>query len=69
MIHSNLADRLRAEGIKHRNTNLKVCWILNLKQAAKQLQANNDIVIRQADKSATYVILNRLDYLDKINVV
>ena len=69
MIHSNLADRLRAEGVKHRNTKYKSVLTPNLKQAAKQLQANNDIVIRRADKSATYVILNKSDYFDKVNTL
>ena len=54
MIHSNLTNRLRAEVVKHHNTKYKSVLNSYLKQVAKQLQANNDIVIQRADKSATY---------------
>ena len=67
LIHNSLADQLRAESTKHRNP--PNCNILNpkLRQAANRLQSNKDIIIRRADKSASYVVLNRSDYLDKIN--
>ena len=67
MINSNLADQLRAEGVKHRNTKFRSVLTPNLRQAAKKLQSNNDIIIRRADKSATYVILNKTDYQEKVN--
>ena len=67
MIHSNLADQLRAEGVKHRKTKFKSVLTPNLRQAAKKLQSSNDIIIRRADKSATYVLLNKADYLNKVN--
>ena len=38
-----------------------------LKNAAKELKNNEKLVIRKADKSSTYVILNKNYYLDKIN--
>ena len=40
-----------------------------LKEAAKSLRNNKDIIIRRADKSNMYVILNRSDYRDKLSAV
>ena len=40
-----------------------------MKQAAKSLRENNDIVIRRADKSNVFVILDRNEYRRKINVI
>ena len=68
-VHNNLADQLRAESTKHRNTQNHSVLTAKLKQAAKRLQSNNDIVIRRADKSASYVILDKSDYFDKINAL
>lgn len=36
-----------------------------LKNAAKELKNNPDIVIRRADKANTYVILDKADYHQK----
>ena len=69
MIHSNLADQLKAEGTKHRNTSYKSVLTPNLRKVAKNLQSNEDIVVRKADKSATYVLLNKVEYLNKINTL
>lgn len=40
-----------------------------LKEAAKQLRENKDIVIRRADKSSLFVVLDKDDYMDKINAI
>ncbi|XP_076041901.1 uncharacterized protein LOC143025777 [Oratosquilla oratoria] len=37
--------------------------------AAKELRENNDIVIRRADKSDLFVILNRSEYIDKVDSI
>ena len=64
-----LADQLRSESTKHRNT--RYCSIITqpLRDAASDLRNNNNIVIRKADKSATYVILDKCDYLLKLNSI
>lgn len=40
-----------------------------LKLAAKELRENNDIIIRKADKSSVFVILDKEDYMRKINTI
>ena len=37
--------------------------------AAKALKTNNEIVLRKADKSSTYVILDKVDYYNKLNTI
>ena len=37
------------------------------REACKTLRNNEDIVIRKADKSNIYVILNREDYMNKLD--
>ena len=64
-----LADQLRCEGSKHRNIKYNSLLTKTLRDAAKNLKTNKDIVIRKADKSATYVILNKIDYLCKLNSI
>ena len=66
-IKPELADRLRSEGTKHRNPIHNSILSNSLKAAAKTLRNNNDIVIRRADKSAIYVIMNRSEYISKVN--
>jgi hypothetical protein len=38
-------------------------------QKLKTFRSNNEIVIRKADKSNTFVIMNRLEYCNKINEI
>ena len=64
-----LADQLRNESTKHRNTKYKSIITQTLREAAHNLRNNNDIAIRKADKSATYVILNKNEYLSKLNSI
>ena len=66
-IKPELADRLRNEGTKHRNPIHNSILTNSLKAAAKNLRNNKDIVIRRADKSAIYVIMNKSEYLGKVN--
>ena len=62
-----LEERLRSEGTKHRNPRHNSILTRSLKEAAKNLKNNNDIVIRKADKSSVYVIMNKSEYLSKVN--
>ena len=66
-IKPELADRLRGEGTKHRNPRHTSILTESLKRAALNLKRNNDIVIRRADKSAVYVIMNKSEYVQKVN--
>ena len=64
-----LADQLRCESTKHRNTKHQSIINQANKEAALNLPNNKDIEIRKADKSANYVILNKCDYIDKLNAI
>ena len=67
LVKPELADQLRSEGTKHRNTKFKSLLTPALKNAAKKLKNNSEIVIRKADKSSAYVVMNKNEYIDKIN--
>ena len=58
-IDNNLQDQLRNESTKHRNPFKKNILTPELKQAAKELKNHANITVRKADKSQTYVILDK----------
>ena len=37
-----------------------------MKEAAKQIKENNDVVVRRADKFSLFVLLNKNDYFNKL---
>ena len=67
-IEPRLNQLLAAESHKHRNprTNNNVITP-QLREAAKTLRNNPEITIRKADKSSTYVIIDKKEYVNKIN--
>ena len=68
-IGPNLIDQLRCEATKHRNPPYKTKLTPKLRQAARELKENKNIVIKKADKSSTYVILNYEEYIQKLNTI
>ena len=68
-IKPEIVEQLKCESTKHRNTNHNSILTKPLLNAAKTLKNNDKIIIRKADKSSTYVILNKEDYLEKINTI
>ena len=68
-IKPELSDRLRSEGTKHRHQKFKSILTPSLKEAAKSLKTNAEIVIRKADKSSQYVIMNKDEYITKLNEI
>ena len=68
-IDQRLSDQLRAESNKHRNPYHQSIITPKLRQAAKSLKNNDNIIIRKADKSSLYIILNKAEYLDKISAI
>ena len=68
-IHPRIVDQLAAESTKHRNTHYRSSITPQLRDAAKNLKENPNLVIRKADKSSVYVLLNKQDYLDKLNLI
>ena len=68
-VNPNIKEQLAAEGTKHRNPYHKSVITPQLRAAATSLKNNSDIIIRKADKSTMYVILNRTEYISKINSI
>ena len=66
-VNPRIVDLLSAESTKHRNTYYRSSVTPQLKAAAKTLKDNTNVVIRKADKSSVYVLLNKQDYLEKLN--
>ena len=57
-IKEGLADQLRSESGKHRNGTNSQLLSPQLRIAANNLRDNPNIMIRKADKSSSYVLLN-----------
>ena len=68
-INPNLKPQLLAESTKQRRGKPFQLISHRLKMAAKELRDDPDIVIRKADKSSIYVILDRDDYYRKIDSI
>ena len=69
-LSTKLADQLRSESTKHRYKNNNNSILTpQLKAAANHLKNNDKIVIRKADKSSMYVILNKEEYLTKMDSI
>ena len=64
-VNERLHALLKAEGLKHRNPPKKIAR--NLLNAATSLRNNPGIVIRKADKSNMYVILDSTEYFNKLD--
>ena len=61
-INSRIIDQLAAESQKHRNTQYKCSIPFHLREAAKNLKLNDDVIIRRADKSSIYVLMDKREY-------
>lgn len=68
-ISSRFKDLLRAEATKVRGNSIGKIMTPNLRIASKELRNNSDIVIRRADKSSMFVILNKEDYKNKLDQI
>ena len=62
----DLQALLLAEGSKKRNGKQDIVLSPNLKEAAKRLKNDESIIVRKADKTSNYVVLDRAEYLSKV---
>ena len=70
IMNPRIVEQLAAESTKHRNPHYRSSITQNLRNAARDLKNNHDIVVRKADKSSSYyVVLNKEDYLHKLNEI
>jgi len=68
-VDPSIAHELKVESNKIRGKFNSTILTEDLKQAATQLKNNPNIEIRKSDKSNMYVILNKNDYLNKLNII
>ena len=66
-INPNLKDQLRSESTKNRGRSRSNIITPRLKRAAKTLREDESIVIRKADKSNMYVLMNKSEYQQKLS--
>ena len=62
----DLQALLLAEGSRKRNGKLQCVLSHSLKEAAKRLRSDDSVIVRKADKTSNYVVLDRAEYLSKI---
>jgi hypothetical protein len=68
-IDPGFSDALRNESHKHRAGPYKGILTKEHRDACKSLRNNRDLIIRKADKSNTYVLMNLDDYKSKLNLI
>ena len=67
-VNENLRPLLLAESTKDRQgKNTNSVLTPELRQAARELRENREIIVRKADKASVYVIMDRAEYLSKMN--
>jgi hypothetical protein len=69
LVNPDIQDQLHSESTKKRNYSSSRIMSQEMKLATKELSSNTNIVIRKADKSNTYVILNKEDYKHKLDTI
>ena len=68
-VNPDIQEQLLAEGTRTRGTTKSSIITPRLREAATRLRENQNIVIRRADKSSIFVILDHSDYLSKVNII
>lgn len=68
-VNPNIKEQLMAESTKDRSRPGRRSLSPRLLRAAKELKRKADIQIRKADKSNTYVILDKSEYLSKTDAI
>lgn len=69
LVDPNLKDSLVGESVKIRGRYKSKILSRSLFQAAKELREDDRIVVRRADKSAVIVIIDKNEYLEKMNAI
>ena len=68
-VKKEIGDALKKEGNKIRSNSQSKLLTKEQRKACKQLRQNSNIVIRKADKSNIYVILDKENYKDKLDSI
>ena len=68
-VNRDIQAQLLAEGTKQRGNTKSRVLTPRLHKAAGELRGNSNLIIRKADKSSVFVLLDRHDYLSKVNTI
>ena len=68
-VNPDVQEQLLSEGTRRRGRNTSRLITPRLRAAAKELRQNTELIIRRADKSSVFVILDRADYLRQVNTI
>ena len=68
-VNPDLREQLQAESTKNRSKFMKTSLPPRLKQAAKELRENENIIVRRADKAQVFVVMNKADYFNKVSQI
>ena len=68
-VNPDIQEQLQAESTRSRGTRRSSLISPKLRQAARELRENENIVVRRADKASIFVILNKDDYFDKVRAI
>ena len=68
-VNPDVQEQLLAEGTKQRGSHKSHIVTPRLREAARELRDNPDLIIRRADKSSVFVLLNRADYFSKVQTI
>ena len=68
-IGDNLKPQLAAEATKRRDFRPSTILTNELKVAAAELKNHKDIIVRRADKSNTLVVMDRIEYKNKLDSI
>ena len=65
-VDPRLKDQLVAESSKRRGSTHSKLLTKEMREAAKELREDDRVIVRRADKSSMYVVMDRNDYLRKM---
>ena len=68
-INENLQLQLLAESTKVRDPTMSSIYTPEMRAAAKELREHPDIIVRKADKSDVYVVMDKTAYMEKLQVI
>ena len=68
-VNPDVQAQLLSESTKQRGQTRSRLVTSRLREAAKELKNDHDLIIRRADKSSIFVLLDRTDYIGKVNEI
>ena len=68
-VNPDIQLQLQAESTRNRSHLKKPSLPARLRRAAKELKNNEDIIVRRADKAQIFVVMDRQDYLQKVDSI